>query len=119
MIIKQFTHTITLQLHDYEAPELPHKVLFLIFVHCNYPSLIQSNYTTIHPQANQTFNSLMEPHFIIGLRSETNKQSSSRLVIPLTAKHAESAKLAPNKVCKQKKKKKKTLKNFAQLMPVK
>lgn len=83
-----------------------HTGLLLFFVvHCSHPSLIQSNYAAIHPQANQTFNSLMEPHFIIGLCSETNKQSSSRLVIPLTATHAELAKLAANKVYILKKKK--------------
>lgn len=96
-------HTVMLQLYYYEALELPHKVS-LFLVHCSHPSLIQSNYAAIHPQANQTFNSPMEPHFIIGLCSETNKQSSSRLVIPLTATHAESAKLAANKVKKKNKK---------------
>lgn len=66
-------------------------------VRSSHPSVIQSNYTAIHPKANQTFNSLMVPHSVIGLCSETNKQSSSRLVIPLTATHAESTKLAINK----------------------
>lgn len=83
-----------MRLQSYHTP--------FFFVHSSHPSLIQSNYAAIHPQANQTFNSLMEPHFIIGLCSETNKQSSSRLVIPLTATHAESAKLAENKVKKKK-----------------
>lgn len=39
----------------------------------------------------------MVPHSVIGLCSETNKQSSSRLVIPPTATHAESTELAANK----------------------
>lgn len=74
---------------------LPHILSF--FVQSSLPSVIQSNYTAIHPKANQSFNSLMVPHSVIGLCSETNKQSSSRLVIPLTATHAESAELAWNK----------------------
>lgn len=61
------------------------------------PTAVQSNYTAIQPRANQTFNSLMVPHSVIGLCSETNKQSSSRLVIPPTATHAESTELAANK----------------------
>lgn len=65
----------------------------------------------------------MEPHFIIGLCSETNKQSSSTLVIPLTATHAELAKLAANKVYIKKRKyiKKQHLwrsPSLVQLMPV-
>lgn len=63
----------------------------------------------------------MEPHFIIGLCSETNKQSSSRPVIPLTATHAESAKLAANKFKKQNNNNKKNLwriPTLVQLMPV-
>lgn len=61
------------------------------------PTAIQSNYTAVQPEANQTFNSLMVPHSVIGLCSETHKQSSSRLVIPPTATHAESPEVAANK----------------------
>lgn len=107
--------SVILQLHCYGALELPHKVFLFFLVHCSHPSLIQSNYAAIHPQANQTFNSPMEPHFIIGLCSETNKRSSSRLVIPLTATHAESAKLAANKV---EKKNNKTTKTFEEIRPL-
>lgn len=109
MIIIQFTHyyfTVSLLRGSRVTTSL------VLFVHCSHPSLIQSNYAAIHPQANQTFNSLMEPHFIIGLCSETNKQSSSRLVIPLTATYAELVKLAANKV---KKKQKKTFEEFQPL----
>lgn len=106
MIIKQFTpYYFTASLLQGSRVTSQNLAPFLV-VRCSHPSLIQSNYAAIHPQANQTFNSLMEPHFIIGLCSETNKQSSSTLVIPLTATHAELAKLAANKVYKKKKWKK-------------
>lgn len=80
--------------HD-QTPAPPHeRILLLPFTDSGRPTVIQSNYTAIHPKANQTFNSLMVPHSVIGLCSETNKQCTSRPVIPLTATHAESAKLA-------------------------
>lgn len=105
MIVKQFTpyyFTASL-LRGSRVTSQSLAPFFFLVVRCSHPFLIQSNYAAIHPQANQTFNSLMEPHFIIGLCSETNKQSSSTLVIPLTATHAELAKLAANKVYIKKK----------------
>lgn len=106
MIVKQFTpYYFTASLLRGSRVTSQSLAPFFWVVRCSHSSLIQSNYAAIHPQANQTFNSLMEPHFIIGLCSETNKQSSSTLVIPLTATHAELAKLAANKVYKKKMKK--------------
>lgn len=72
----------------HRAPTLSHQhivSLFFIFfwnADSSRPTVIQSNYAAIHPKANQTFNSLMVPHSVIGLCSETNKQCTSRLVIP-------------------------------------
>ena len=76
----------------HQAPTLSHQRIvsppppFFFFYLCNTdssrPTVIQSNYAAIHPKANQTFNSLMVPHSVIGLCSETNKQCTSRLVIP-------------------------------------
>ncbi len=55
---------------------------FFLYTDTSHLSVIQSNYPASHPEANQTFNSLMVPHSVIGLCSETNKQCRSRLVIP-------------------------------------